>query len=420
MLNPLELLRGALGPRHGRRSLAMWLLLSVCVTASLAVAPNTTTAQERQYHMDRYDSRIVVNTDGSFDIEETLVYVFQGQYRRGLREWDTDKLENIDGFEVFELVNGEEVPYRETTFAPDEPSTSGTPGTFGVRNGNPTRVRWVYAGGPTPTSGTTEKTFIIRYHVDGALRVYADRDELDWYAVPPRWGAPINRSRVEVVLPEGTDTSAFKTLAIPRDAEVTKQGDTIVYTKQGGLDDGFEVLAQVPKGILSATQPSWQPAVDAIEREQAEQQAAIDRVKPLFDFGLLVLSLLVGVGGVLFVVRRWYTKGRDKPVKLFSDYVAEPPSNLPPGLVGTLLDESADVRDVIATVVDLARKGNITIQETRTPGFLTQGKDFEYRLWNNKVEYRDDEMLLGGMFTGTSVASLSSMKNTFYSKLPPI
>ena len=411
MLNPLKPLRGTRGPRQLRRSAiaAMWLLLSVCVTAALALDPNAALAQERQFHMDSYDSRIVVNTDGSLDIEETLVYVFEGAYRRGLRTWDTGKLDNIGNFEVFEVVDGQEVPYRETSFAPDEPSTSGTPGTYGVEDGNPTRVRWVYAGGPTPSSGETIKTFLIRYHVDGAVRVYDNRDEFDWYAVPPDWASPINQSRVEVVLPEGTDTSDFTTASVPTSAEVSKQGNTIVYSTQSGLGGGFEVGAQIPKGILSATKPSWQAGVDAVER-----------TRPIVDFALLALSLLIGVGGVLFVVRRWYTRGRDKPVKLFSDYVAEPPSNLPPGLVGTLLDESADVRDVIATLVDLARKGNLTIQETRTPGFLTQGKDFEYRLLNNNVEYRYEEMLLNAVFGGNGVATLSGLKNTFYSKLPPI
>lgn len=395
---------------------AMWLLLSVCVTAALALAPNVAMAQERRFHMDRYDSRIVVNTDGSLDIEETLVYVFEGQYRRGLRIWETDRLESIYDFEVFEVVDGEEVPYEETSFAPDEPSTSGEPGTYGVERGNPTRVRWVYAGGPTPSSGTTNKTFIIRYRVEGAVRVYDDRDELDWYAVPPDWQSPINSSRVEVVLPEGTDTSGFTTASVPGNAEVSKQGDTIVYSADGNLDDGFEVGAQIPKGVLSATAPRWQAAIDAEERATEEMR----RIRPIADFVILVLSLLVGAGGVLFVVRRWYIHGRDKPFKLFSDYVAEPPSNLPPGLVGTLLDESADVRDVIATLVDLARKGNLTIQETRTSGFLTQSKDFEYRLLNNKVDYRFEEMVLSAVFGSSGVVKLSDLKNTFYTKLPPI
>ncbi|MDQ3928920.1 MAG: DUF2207 domain-containing protein [Chloroflexota bacterium] len=418
MLNLLNSPRGTRGRRRLRRSplLAFWLLLSLCITAALALAPTAAVAQERQFHLDRFDSVIFVNQDGSLDVEETLVYVFQGQYRRGIREWETDRLENIGDFRVSEVVNGEEVAYEETSFAPDEPATSGQPGTYGVRTGNPTRVRWIYQGGPTPSSGTTRKTFIIRYHVEGAMRVYGDRDELQWFAVPQESPAPINSSKVEVILPDGTDTSNFTTQSAPGNAEVSKQGDTITFSADSQLDNGFELGIQIPKGVLNATAPSWQSAVDAEERAAAE----MERIRPIIDFAVLVLSLLIGVGGVLFVVRRWYMHGRDKPVKLFSDYVAEPPSNLPPGLVGTLLDESADVRDVISTLVDQARKGNLTIQETRTQGFLTQGKDFEYRLLNRNVEYRFEEMLLDAVFKGDTATKLSDLKNTFYTKLPPI
>ncbi|HEX8227924.1 MAG TPA: DUF2207 domain-containing protein, partial [Chloroflexia bacterium] len=135
--------------------LTMWLMLSLCVTAGVALAPNMALAQERQFHMERYDSLINVNADGSLDIEETLVYVFQGQYRRGLRIWETDRLETIGDFQVVEVVDGQEVPYDQSSFAPDEPATSGQPGTFGVEEGSPTRVRWISEGGPTPSNGTT-------------------------------------------------------------------------------------------------------------------------------------------------------------------------------------------------------------------------------------------------------------------------
>ncbi|WP_152918134.1 DUF2207 family protein, partial [Ardenticatena maritima] len=62
----------------------------------------------------------------------------------------------------------------------------------------------------------------------------------------------------------------------------------------------------------------------------------------------------------------WYTKGRDPEVGEFAEYITEPPDDLPPGIVGTLLDEKADIKDVIATIFDLARRGIISIEENQT------------------------------------------------------
>jgi uncharacterized protein (TIGR04222 family) len=393
---------------------ALWLVLATLLTASLAFAPRTF-AQSQVFHNEFYNSDITVNKDGSYDIQETLKYVYDsGSFHRGTRFWDTDKLTGISNIQVSEVdASGNETAYRETNFDPDS-STSGVPGTFGVQEttGRIT-VRWVYPY--TPRSGFT-KTFVLRYHVDGPTRVYSDHDELNWYAVPPDWQGDINSSRVSATFPQGFDANSLaadKITSIPS-SEVSKQGNTVTWSASGNLRTGFRVGVQVPKGVLNATEQVWQPGVD-------QQEAYNNKTRPFVDLIFLVLSLLIGVGGVLWVVRRWYSRGRDKPVKLFSDYITEPPSNLPPGLVGTLLDESADVRDVIATVVDLARKGDLTMQELEEKGFLTTSRDFEYRQTAGKVDYRYEQMVLDALFaTSGQTVRLSELKNQFYTKLPPI
>ena len=69
------------------------------------------------------------------------------------------------------------------------------------------------------------------------------------------------------------------------------------------------------------------------------------------------------------------------PVGLIADYLPEPPSDLPAGMVGTLVDESADMQDILASILDLARRGVLEIEEVQEPGFLGIGSktDFIYR-----------------------------------------
>ena len=40
----------------------------------------------------------------------------------------------------------------------------------------------------------------------------------------------------------------------------------------------------------------------------------------------------------------WHTRGRDVAVPLVADYLSEPPDDLPAGVVGTLVDEQADMK----------------------------------------------------------------------------
>ena len=52
----------------------------------------------------------------------------------------------------------------------------------------------------------------------------------------------------------------------------------------------------------------------------------------------------------------WYSKGRDPaPPPHRRQY--EPPDQLTPSEVGTLVDNSADMRDITAAIVDLAVRG---------------------------------------------------------------
>jgi type II secretory pathway pseudopilin PulG len=394
--------------RTQRLRLTAALILAV-LTLLPAVAwlanPTAANAQSQQYHMDNYDSRITVNPDGSLDIVETLAYSFDsGTFRRGLRVWDLEKLDSITEVKVTETTDGQEAPYTFGSFDPDE--TRNPPArTYGLENtGGQLRLRWIYG-----QTSNAKRSFQVSYHVNGAIRVYDDRDELQWYAVPPDWGSDIDKSEVIVTFPAGADTSGWTTEAVPSFANIGKQGNVITYSTVSGLGGGFEVGAKVPKGVLAATKPSWQESVDNRER-----------LRPLLDVGLLLLSALVLVGGIMWGISRWYRRGRDLPVKLPIDYMAEPPSDLPPGLVGTLLDESADVRDVISTVVDQGQKGNLTITETQRGGLLSS-PDFEYTMTGGAVDYRYEQMVLNALFRGGQQSvQLSDLKNSFYTSLPAI
>jgi hypothetical protein len=407
--------------RWSFRLLALLMLAGLMPSALVVVGlPEQVYAQSAKvYHMDRYDSDITVNSDGSLDVQETLVYVFtSGTFHAGLREIALDKVDGISNIKITEQKGNFGTPYKPGTFEPDG-ETSGTVGTFGTENtGSLLRIRWIFG----PTANAT-RTFTLSYHADGAVRVYADRDEFDWYAVPPEWGAPVYASRAQATFPNASSTQDWKTSQVPFSAEVRRYENKIAWTANGSLSNGFEVGAQVPKGILSPVKPGWQNAVDEQEKADADaaaaQQAYNTGLRPLVELGMLLLGLLVTIGGILWSIRRWYTGGRDKPVKLPTDYLTDPPSDLPPGLVGTLLDESADVRDIIATIVDQGKKGNLTIAETQAGG-LFGGKDFQYTQTNGQTQYQYETLVLQALFKKGSPVQLSELKNEFYSSLPPI
>src|SRR4029077_3207354 len=80
---------------------------------------------------------------------------------------------------------------------------------------------------------------------------------------------------------------------------------------------------------------------------------------------------LLPVATFAAMIALWRTLGRDPAAG--NESVAaryEPPAGLSPAEVGTVLDESADLSDLTATIVDLAVHGFLRIEEVETKSFL--------------------------------------------------
>ena len=98
-----------------------------------------------------------------------------------------------------------------------------------------------------------------------------------------------------------------------------------------------------------------------------------------------------------------------------------PPTGVQPGLVGTLIDESADTVDVTATLLDLAVRGYLTISETT--------KKYGRADWQltrtvppagAKALSTYEEILMEGIFQSDNQVRLSELKNTFSSTLSSV
>src|SRR5262249_4133646 len=138
----------------------------------------------------------------------------------------------------------------------------------------------------------------------------------------------------------------------------------------------------------------------------------------------LVLPLIAFV--IMFYV--WWTRGRDPRLRpIAAQY--EPPDQLTPGEAGTLVDESVDMRDITASIVDLAVRGYMVIEEHTKERMLGLFKDKDYSFVVNKDRAEWSKLkpheinLLNGLFDSGTVGesvSMSDLENHFYKNLPAI
>jgi hypothetical protein len=256
-------------------------------------------------------------------------------------------------------------------------------------------------------------TYVIRYQVKGALRAFADHDELYWNATGHEWRTTIESATAIVHLP--AELAADSVIAVAYVGALgSREGATeiayeppravhYVVERALGPHEGLTVVASWPRGHVRF--PS--------------------RAARLAGFLGDNWILLAPIAALVLLARRYRRGGRDPDAGSPVMVRYEPPSGVTPGGVGAIVDEQVDLRDVTATIVDLAVRGYVSIRVEERPRFLRLGSSDEIVLERRREAAVDElqeheRLLLDGLFAGGTRVEMSDLRERFYSKLPGI
>jgi uncharacterized membrane protein YgcG len=360
----------------------------------------------RTLRWDRFDVAIdnIRTAENRFDVVEAYqLSILTGPFRFGTAMIPMDRLNAIENVAVYD---------NNTRL---EPTCSGQVGTVCARQqGGDYSIKYYFRD--SARSGT-QRSIRIEYTVQGALRSYSGGDQLYWVAVPGDRPFPVLASRVTVTLPP--DRPPEVTASYPDTWAEEIAGNTITWTAPGTLDPGdeAEVRVQYPHDP-AMDKPSWQSAFDR-QREYEENW------QPFVSVLLVALGLLIAVGGGLYVFAHYLRYGRDPAAVVTPEYLSAPPLDDPPGVVGALVDEKVDMKDIMATLVDLARRGYFVIEQSSSGGVFGMFASTEFEFHRTEKDASDlrgfERTLLNGIFRGGDQdVKLSELKNKFYKKIPAI
>lgn len=370
--------------------------LKIALLALAILSGSVPLAQARSWSIDEFDSRITVREDSSLAVRETITIRFEGQYNGIYRTIPCKYTSNYGARYSLRL---------EITGVTDE-------------NGSALKYEAVNKSGArdikiwVPGAVDAVKTVVIAYTVRGAILFFNDHDELYWNVTGTEWPVPIQHAQAVVTLPAaakgaGINYTAFTGVfgSNDKDFKASMQDGTAVAfetTVPLNYKEGLTIVCGWPKGIVRPI-----PASTKFFWFIADNRYVFI---PILVFALMFLS--------------WHRKGRDPSLNRSIMPQYEPPDTLTPGEVGTLIDETADMRDISATLVDLAVKGFLRIREEEKKGFFSK-KDYTFTLLktdyarNPKLKKHEIE-ILQGIFGSGSEKKLSNLTNTFYTHLPAI
>jgi hypothetical protein len=121
----------------------------------------------------------------------------------------------------------------------------------------------------------------------------------------------------------------------------------------------------------------------------------------------------------------WWLKGRDPDPGVSVAPMYAPPAGISPAEAGTLLNDSIHPRDITSTIIDLAVRGYIKIEETADKALVFNHKDYIFHLLKPREQWGSDlapheRVMLENVFALGPDTRLSSLKNRFYTSVPVI
>ncbi len=164
----------------------------------------------------------------------------------------------------------------------------------------------------------------------------------------------------------------------------------------------------------------YEPGEFSVEVKEDKSSVIDIELKPVFWMSSLIslntILTLIGVvgipGAVYYGYLRYLRFGRDKdPIKTVIP-LFKPPKGVHPYLLGSIIDESADPRDIAGSIVDLAYRGYLKIKEIKKGSNyeLTKQKDFDTDESLSQVEKSLLKAIFGSKDTVQTVNLASSIE----------
>jgi hypothetical protein len=271
--------------------------------------------------------------------------------------------------------------------------------------------RYVRIKAWVPGAADTKKTVAFVYRVRRGILTFDDHDELYWNATGHEWEVPIQHAEAYVNTLPGVSDKEVRIAAYTgppggagQDYRVDRVGRylRITVTRPLRPREGVTVVVGWPPGHIG--RPS------ALRR-------ATWFVGDNWPFALPFLAF--GFGGLV-----WWAYGRDPAATRSVKPEYEPPPGLIPAEAGALVDEKAEPREVLATIVDLAVRGYLHIEQITTAFGKTDFMFKRLRPIGGDPDLKDFELfVLAKLFSSDwtlNMRLLSEVRRDYDHVFPPI
>ncbi|MFH0974069.1 MAG: DUF2207 domain-containing protein, partial [Candidatus Micrarchaeota archaeon] len=338
------------------------LLLLACFTAA------------KSFYFPSVRVDYVVNDDASVSVREELTFFFQDSFSFAYRDLPKGDW-SYENVQVYEMRGGskQSVPFTVTD------------------KGSVQQIYWNY------NAFFEQRVFVIQYVLKNAVTSYDDAFEFYWKVWGEQWDADVRSLEASVIFPRPLYSGARVWLHPALDANYVLEGDKLAVSARSIPPRTFlEFRVLFNKEALAS--PVFARAVagkgyDKVVGEENWNETLYGAASWLWLWPVIVFLVLAA--GFYY----YYDKYGREPGKTQKRRVHDIPFNDKPWEVEWLLTQKTSERSLVATILDLARRGHLKIEKTEPTGLVFKKDDYRLTRAIGKGErHAFEEWLLGEIF----------------------
>ncbi|OEF96603.1 DUF2207 domain-containing protein [Desulfuribacillus alkaliarsenatis] len=349
--------------------LQLTIIVAIAMFTLLSFAEH---AEARSYSFPELNIEAEILEDGSMLVTEERTANFNGSFY-GLYQWIyTQPGEEI--VDIIVLENGQ--PYE---FNPG--TEFGPPGTYLV-DSQPESVYIDWSFEATDE----QRTFTLQYRVLNVVRVHEDVAELYYQFIGDDWEVGVEQVEINLKLPEGAQENDIRAWGHgPLHGNVTINNTQLVTWDIDRLSARASLTGRVTfpvELVPAATNKTGELALPLIlEQEQKWADEANKRREQARVNWILVP--IIFITGLVYSIIMWSRHGKAYKASFEGDYYRELPGAYTPAELGCLWRfDNVRAEDFTATIMDLARRGYFSIEETTrdVKGLFRTTEAIDYKL----------------------------------------
>lgn len=346
---------------------AIFLLLFCSLTSS---------ASARDYTLEETTTNITVYSNGIVHVEESVSYIFEGNYNdvyRELKVLPGESIQNIEGY----------CSDKACKF-----SVEITPDGYKLMGKLPD---------PTPEN----LTFFISYDHYGAVKVHNDSSEFNYKLWGEEWEKPVGSLKGSVTLPaENVSEIRYWIHPAGYTQEINAENN-VINLRTGRIPSyqWYEIRTVFPK--IESPNPTFVQIDDAdrleellsIENEHQQKGTVLQKIYNL--------TLMVAFFTLAFSSLVYFKYGRSPDINYSMEYERAPPTDSRPAVVNAIMKGRGGTPTIdgfIATILDLASLGYLSLRTVKAKEkeklhlSEPESRDIIIRIFDDEISIREKNL----------------------------